>query len=146
MNNTLLQQYMPDEVKRALFHMHPSKSPGPNGMSPFFFQKYWHRMGNDVTTAIFSVLNSGHMLHKMNYTHIVLIPQYNDLKNVSDYQPISLGNVVSRIVSKLLANWLKLILPNVISDSQSVFVPNRLIIDNIIVAFEVLHRMRNKRI
>ena len=146
MNNTLLQQYMPDEVKRALFHMHPSKSPGPDGMSPFFFQKYWHRMGNDVTTAIFSVLNSGHMLHKMNYTHIVLIPQYNDLKNVSDYQPISLGNVVSRIVSKLLANWLKLILPNVISDSQSVFVPNRLIIDNIIVAFEVLHRMRNKRI
>ena len=126
--------------------MHPSKSPGPDGMSPFFFQKYWHRMGNDVTTAIFSVLNSGHMLHKMNYTHIVLIPQYNDLKNVSDYQPISLGNVVSRIVSKLLANWLKLILPNVISDSQSVFVPNRLIIDNIIVAFEVLHRMRNKRI
>ena len=137
---------MPDEVKRALFHMHPSKSPGSDGMSPFFFQKYWHRMGNDVTTAIFSVLNSGHMLHKMNYTHIVLIPQYNDLKNVSDYQPISLGNVVSRIVSKLLANWLKLILPNVISDSQSVFVPNRLIIDNIIVAFEVLHRMRNKRI
>ena len=146
MNNTLLQQYMPDEVKRALFHMHPSKSPGPDGMSPFFFQKYWHIMGNDVTTAIFSVLNSGHMLHKMNYTHIVLIPQYNDLKNVSDYQPISFGNVVSRIVSKLLANWLKLILPNVISDSQSVFVPNRLIIDNIIVAFEVLHRMRNKRI
>ena len=146
MNNTLLQQYMPDEVKRALFHMHPSKSPGPDGMSLFFFQKYWHIMGNDVTAAVLSVLNSGHMLHKMNYTHIVLIPQYNDLKNVFDYRPISLGNVVFRIVSKLLANWLKLILPNVISDSQSVFVPNRLIIDNIIVAFEVLHRMRNKKI
>lgn len=46
---------------------------------------------------------------------------------------------------KVLANWLKLILPNVISDSQSAFVSHRLIIDNTNVAFEVLHRMRNKR-
>ena len=81
----------------------------------------------------------------MSYTHIVLIPKINEPKSVSDYRPISLGNVVSRIVSKVLANWLKQILPNVISDSHSAFVPNRLITDNTTVAFEVLHRMRNKR-
>jgi len=115
-------------------------------MSPFFFQKYWHIVGNDVTNALFSVLNSGHMLYKMNYTHIALIPKKDDPKNVFDYQLISLGNVVSRIVSKVLANRLKLILPNVISDSQNAFVPNRLITDNTIVAFKVLHGMRNKRI
>ena len=40
MNHTLLQQFTPEEVKIALFSMHPSKSPGPEGMSPFFFQKY----------------------------------------------------------------------------------------------------------
>ena len=75
MNNTLLQQYTPDEVRRALFQMHPSKSPGPDGMSPFFFQKFWHIVGPNVTQAVLSVLNSGHMLRKMNYTHIVLIPK-----------------------------------------------------------------------
>ena len=53
--------------------------------------------------------------------------------------------MVARIISKVIANRLKLILPNVISNAQSAFVPNRLIIDNTIVAFEVLHRMRNKR-
>ena len=115
-------------------------------MSPFFFQKYWHVVGNDLIEAVFYVLHSGHMLHKINYTHIVLIPKKNDPKNVFDYQPISLGNAVSRVVSKVLANRLKLILPNVISYSQSAFVPNRLITDNTTVAFEVLHRMRNKRI
>ena len=52
---------------------------------------------------------------------------------------------MSRIVSKVLANRLKLILPNVISNSQSAFVPNRLITDNTTVAFKVLHKMRNKR-
>lgn len=37
MNNTLLQGYNPEEVKQVLFQIHPSKSPGPDGMSLFFF-------------------------------------------------------------------------------------------------------------
>lgn len=64
---------------------------------------------------------------------------------MSDYRPISLSNVVSRIVSKVLANRIKTILPNVIFDSQSAFVPNRLILDNNYVAYEILYRLRNRR-
>ena len=62
-----------------------------------------------------------------------------------DYRPISLSNVVSRIVSKVLANKVKGILPNIISNAQSAFIPNRLITDNTAVAYEMLHRLRNKR-
>ena len=69
MNATLLQRYTLEEVKTALFQMHPSKSPGPNGMTLFFFQKYWHIVGYDVTVAVISIINSGHMLRKMNHTH-----------------------------------------------------------------------------
>ena len=72
-NQSLLQNYTAKEVHRALFQMHPSKSPILDGMSPFFFQNFWHIVGVDVTNAILSVLHSGHMLHKMNFTHIVLI-------------------------------------------------------------------------
>ena len=60
----------------------------------------------------------------MNYTHIVLIPKINDPKTVAEYRPISLTNVISRLVSEGLENILKIILPNVISKSQSAFVPN----------------------
>lgn len=52
--------------------------------------------------------------------------------------------MVSRIYFKVLANRVKIILPNVISDAQSAFVSHRLITGNTIVTFEVLHRMRNK--
>lgn len=64
---------------------------------------------------------------------------------MSDYRPISLSNVVSRIVSKVLANKVKPILPNIISGSQSTFVTNRLITNNTAVAYEMLHRLQNRR-
>ena len=112
MNHTLLQPYTPKEVKRALFQMHPSKSPGPDGMSPFFFQKYWHIIGRDVTTVVQSFFAKNELDPYCTYPK-----KQNESRSVSDYRPISLGNVVSRIVSKVLANRLKLILPNVISNS-----------------------------
>lgn len=122
--------------------MHPSKSQGLNGVSPFLCQKYWHIIGTNVTDTVLSILHSGHMLNKMNHTHIVLIP-----KKDPKYWLIiiSLGNVVSRILSKVIANRLKHILPNVISNSQSAFVPDQLITENTTIAYEILHRMRNKR-
>ena len=117
MNESLTRPYTADEVRLVLFLMHPSKSPGPDGMSPFFFKKYWHIVGNDVTEAILFVLRSAHMLKKMNHTHIVLIPKKKDPKYLANYRLISLSNVVSRIISMVIANHSKHILPNVISDS-----------------------------
>ena len=125
--------------------MHPSKSPRPDGMSPFFFQKFWHIVGPDVTKVVLSVLHLGKYLRKMNFTHIVLIPKKNDPQNIMEFRPISLGNVVSRIVSKVLANRVKSILSNITSNDQSAFIPNRLITDNTTIAYEMLHRMRNWR-
>lgn len=95
MNYTLIQDYTANEVKHALFQMHPSKSPGLDGMSPFFFQKYWHIVRPNVTNIVLSVLCHGHLLRKINFTHIVLVPKVNEPKHVSSFRPISLGNVVS---------------------------------------------------
>ena len=53
--------------------------------------------------------------------------------------------MINRLVSKVLANRIKTILPNIISNAQTAFVPVRLITENIFIACEMLHRLRNKR-
>ena len=75
----------------------------------------------------------------------MLIPKVNNPEQVKDLRPISLCNVSYKIVSKVLANRLKQILPEVISPAQSAFVPGRLISDNILVAYELTHFMKQKK-
>lgn len=102
-------------------------------------------MGPEVTSAVLSILHSGFMLRKINYTHIALVPKIKNPEKITNFRPISLCNVIYKIVSKVLANRLKVVLPLVISDSQSAFVHGYLITDNVLVAFEVIHSMSLKR-
>lgn len=75
MRHSLLVPDTEDEVCVALFQMYPSKAPRPEGMSTFFFQRFWPIVGSDVTSAVLSVLHLGHCLWKMQYSHMVIIPK-----------------------------------------------------------------------
>ena len=94
---------------------------------------------------VLDFLNYGISSPNFNETHIVLIPKVKEPKRVTDYRPINLCNVVYKIVSKVIANRLKKILPSIISETQISFVHGRLITDNVIVDFETMHHISNKK-
>ena len=75
MNNNLIREFKAEEVEQAIQQMVPSKAPGPDGMPPIFYQKYWHVVGSDVIIAVLSCLNSGGLLKSINHTFITLIPK-----------------------------------------------------------------------
>lgn len=73
---------------------------------------------------------------------MVLVPKKAQPLSVTDFRLTNLCNVIYKITSKVLANRLKEVLPLIISANQSVFIPGRLIYDNILAAYETLHSMQ----
>lgn len=145
-NQRLCGIFSEHDIRKAIFDMAPSKSPGPGGMTPKFFQHFWGVIGRDVSRACLSLINDkAQWSVSFNNTNGVLIPKCNHPKGMDDLRPISLCNVVYKIISKALVNRMQTVLGKCISESQSAFVPNRLISDNILVASEVLHFLRKKK-
>ena len=96
----------------------------------------------DITQVVLSCLNSGSILKSINHTFIILIPKVKNLERVSEFRPISLCNVIYKVVSKVIANRLKPLLNSIIFEAQSAFITDRLITDNVLIAFESLHHMK----
>ena len=97
--------------------MHPTKDPRPNSMSTIFFQKYWNVVGNDVTCMVLNVLNSNMSMAEINRTNITLIQKIKNPTKMTNFRPISLSNVIYKLISKVLANRIKTILPQIIIEN-----------------------------
>ena len=97
--------------------------------------------------AVKEFFNTGVMPAGVNETAIVLIPKVDQPIELRDYRPISLCNVLYKVVSKCLVNRLRPILDELISPNQSAFVPGRMITDNALIAFECFHSIqKNKKL
>lgn len=144
-NQELIKEFSRKEVATALQQMHLTNAPSLNGMSAIFFQNYWDIVGNDVTCMALNVLNNNMPIFETNRTNIVLVPKTKNPSMMFEFRPISLTNVVYKLISKVLANRLKAILPQIIFENQSSFLSKCLIIDNVLVAFELMHYLDHKR-
>ena len=90
-----------------------------------------------------SEINSTNITLEINSTNITLIPKVKSPELITDFRLISLCNVVYKIVSEVLANRFRDVLPSIISENQSAFQAGRVITDNILMAFETFHYMKH---
>jgi hypothetical protein len=144
-NASLRADYTVDKIKEALDSIGDLKAPGPDGMPAIFFTKIWRTVGDKVQEEALGVINGGEIPEGWNDATVVLIPKVKDPQRLKDLRPISLCNMLYKIISNVLANRLKVFLHDIISPNQSAFVPGRLITDNVLVANEMTHYLQNKR-
>lgn len=142
MNQQLNKNYTQLEIEWALKQMAHLKSLGPDGFGACFFQLHWCTVGDKVCNAILDILQGKGMYLALNSIHIALIPKKDNPELMSDFRPISLCNVIYKLVSKVIYNRLKTVMSLIISRTQSTFISGRLITDNIMVAYELLHSMK----
>ena len=138
-NEKMLEEVTMEEVKRAVFETNPQKCPGPDGMSAFFYQHFWESVGGDITEMVRRFFRDGVLEDGINSTNICLIPKKLNANKLVDFRPISLCSLAFKIITKILAKWLKRILPSIISETQAAFIEDRIIHENIMIAHELLH-------
>ncbi|KAM6541640.1 hypothetical protein CsatB_006087 [Cannabis sativa] len=118
----LASPYTTQEVKKAIFSLSGDKVPGLD-----------------------DCLNKGVDFLDINTTLIALIPKKQHASSLKYFWPISLCTTMYKVISKVLANRLKLVLDNIISPFQSAFISGRIIFDNILIAQEIIHAINNRK-
>ena len=137
-------EFQAQEVYQALKRMAPLTAPSLDDMSPIFYKSFCHIVGEEVIVVVLKALHTSIILEVINTTFISLIPKIKNPKKASNFQPISLCNVIYKLVAKVVANCLKKFLVKSVPDSQSAFMSGQLITDNILMAFETLHYLKRK--
>ncbi|XP_021864500.2 uncharacterized protein [Spinacia oleracea] len=133
------------EIRDAMFHIHVSKSPGPDGFSAEFFKTYWNTVGGLVTKSITRFFETGYLLKEWNQSLLVMIPKIPNPELASHFRPISLCNTIYKCISKCLVNRMKGVLPEVISNFQHAFIPGRYMEDNILLSHELINMVNTRK-
>ena len=84
--------------------MNPGKSPSPDRLNPFCYQKYWDVVGKDVSSAVLAILWGNLIPSSLNYTNVALVSKKQNPKALNDFRPISLCNVTYKSMTKVITN------------------------------------------
>ncbi|MCH90194.1 cysteine-rich receptor-like protein kinase [Trifolium medium] len=134
----LIKPFSVEEVKAAVWDCDSYKSSGPDGINFGFIKDFWSELQADILRFISEFHRNGKLSKGLNATFIALIPKVDSPQRLNDFRPISLVGSLYKILAKVLANRLRTVMGSVISESQTVFVKDRQILDGILIANEAV--------
>ena len=135
----LLQPLSSQEVSKAIKALAKDVCPRLDGLGVQWYIQYWDLIGDGLTKAYQHILDSGNMPQEWNEGLIYMIPKTNgQLEELRNWRPITLLNVIYKILAKTIARRLQPYLSELIHDSQTGFIQERSIFDNIFLFWEMV--------
>ncbi|KAF3656557.1 hypothetical protein FXO37_15408 [Capsicum annuum] len=132
------------EVQEAILGLNNNSTAGPDGLTGAFFQDAWDIIKEDIYKMVVSFFYGYELPKFVAHTNLVLLPKKLVINNFSDMRPISLSNFVKKTFSIIIHDWIKKVLPDIISEKQSRFVQERSIAKNILVVQEIITDIRKR--
>ncbi|GKC07019.1 RNA-directed DNA polymerase, eukaryota, reverse transcriptase zinc-binding domain protein [Tanacetum coccineum] len=100
---------------------------------------------DEVVEAVNYFFHNGFVPKGGNSSFIALIPKIPGAKMVKDFRPISIIGSLYKIIAKLLANRLVIVMCDLVNEVQSAFIANRQILDGPFMLNEIIHWCKAKK-
>lgn len=126
-----------EEIYEAVFKMHDESSLDLDGFGAKFYKIHWNNIKDELFIPVNEAFLKGKFI-QLNHTFICLIPKKQNASATSDFRPISLCNVLYKVITSILCNRLKSILLELISENQNAFIVGRYMVENNLLAYEMV--------
>nr|GEV36574.1 RNA-directed DNA polymerase, eukaryota [Tanacetum cinerariifolium] len=141
-NEDLEREVSREEIKRTVWDCGIDKALGPDGFTFGFYRRYWNLIESDVVKWFFQ---QGTIPKGGNSFFITLIPKVPNANMVNDFRPISLIGSLYKIIAKILANRLVMVLGDLANEIQSAFVADRHILDGPFISNKLVQWCKKKK-
>ena len=136
--NELERMPSKEEIAATLKSCDSSKAPGYDGFNLNFIKKMWEQFEEEICNFILAFFESKRLPPDINQTWVALIPKVDNAVEVKDFQPISMVDCLYKLIAKILAGRLKLVMGDIVGESQSAFISDRQILDGALIANEAV--------
>ncbi|KAJ3708007.1 hypothetical protein LUZ61_011712 [Rhynchospora tenuis] len=133
------------EIKHAVSNLANNKASGPDGLPNEFAKLKWDILKHDILEVFLDLFEGSLVLTGLNFAHITLLPKVSSANTLTSFRPISIINYMPKLISKVLANRLSNVIPDLISSNQTGFVRGRLIHENFLSAREIVAHLTKSK-
>ncbi|GLU22472.1 hypothetical protein SLE2022_385450 [Rubroshorea leprosula] len=138
-------EFTDDEIREAVSSCASDKAPGPDGFNFHFIKSAWGTVGADIINFIKEFHQNARLVKGINSSYITLVPKKKNPTSLKEFRPICTIGSMYKILAKVLANRLKMVIAKIISASQSAFIKGRQLVDCSFALNEIIHDLKIKR-